>query len=305
MNNETKLVSVVIPCYNLGKYLRDAIDSVLNQTYKNLEIIIVDDGSTDEKTVKLINEYKTKYKDVIFIIQKNMGLSEARNTGVRKSKGDYIVCLDADDKLSPTYVEELMKIFKKDTKKELGFVTTWLQEFGNRDGLWQTSEYNPGRLLVENIAHAGSMFRREAWQKVGGYKKIMKGGYEDWEFWISILGLGYKWEVITKPIFNYRIRDNSMFATATNIHLDLYNRIVNIHKDIYSKFSFELAKFSANRIQSLREEIKIKNNIITDYHKLQFEYEQLKSSRIVSPAIKLRNFHKKIKNFSSNKKIKI
>lgn len=291
MKDDSSLVSIVIPCYNLGQYLKDAIDSALNQTYKNRELIVIDDGSTDDKTIKLIDEYRIKYQDVVFIRQKNMGLSEARNTGVKNSKGDYVVCLDADDKLFKTYIEELIAIFKKDSKKELGFVTTWLQEFGLSQNIWKPSDYNPGKLLVENIAHAGSMFRKDAWFTVGGYKKQMVGGYEDWEFWISLMEAGFKWSVIPKVLFNYRIRKNSMFSTASAKHQELYERIVNIHSNLYSKHASELALWSAKRISNLRNELNTevekRDKIIRKLYNDKTDFTNLMSSRVASNLIKI------------------
>lgn len=295
MKDDSLLVSIVIPCYNLGQYLKDAIDSALGQTYKNKEVIVIDDGSTDDKTIKLIDEYRIKYQDVVFIRQNNMGLSEARNTGVKKSKGDYIVCLDADDKLFKTYIEELIAIFKKDSKKKLGFVTTWLQEFGLSQNIWKPSDYNPGKLLVENIAHAGSMFRKEAWTKAGGYKKQMVGGYEDWEFWVSLMEAGYKWAVLPKVLFNYRIRKNSMFSSASAKHQELYQRIVGLHSDLYSKYASELALWSAQKINTLREnldaEVGKRDKLIRKLYKdraiLKDDLSQILSSKTVSSLIKI------------------
>ncbi len=296
-------VSVVIPCYNLGIFLSDAIGSVRRQSYKNYEIIVVDDGSTDEKTVQIVDKLRQDNPDITFIMQQNMGLSEARNSGIKVAVGKYIVCLDADDILEPEYIKKTVAVLKKDKSNKLGFVTTWLQEFGERENIWQTSSYNPGRLLVENVAHAGSMFKKQAWAQVGGYKKEMKGGYEDWEFWVSLMDAGYQWDTVPEILFAYRIRPNSMFASASDMHLELYGRIVNFHQKLYSQYATQLASWSAQRIHNLRAEFK--NEIDKRDDKIQSLYKdrrllyELQSSKIVATAIKIRQLRI---NLSSRRK---
>ena len=254
------LVSVVIPCYNLGLYLLDAINSVKNQSYKNCEIILVNDGSTDQYTIDLVRDIKKNDKDVCTIIQKNKGLSEARNVGIREAKGKYIVCLDSDDVLDEKYIEKTVKVI--DSDKKIGFVTTWLKEFGNRNGVWHTEPYNVGKLLSENLVHVSSMFRKEAWKEVGGYKKEMIGGYEDWEFWISLVEKGYIWKVIDEYLFNYRVREGSMITTALKKHNELYGRIVSFHTKLYSKYATDVAINSSAKINLLEiDAIDLRNEI--------------------------------------------
>lgn len=106
---ENSLVSVIIPVYNVEKYLKRCIDSVLNQSYKNLEIIIIDDGSKD-KSSEICDNYKIKDKRVFVVNTKNKGLSEARNKGIEISKGEYISFIDSDDWVESTYIEKLMDL---------------------------------------------------------------------------------------------------------------------------------------------------------------------------------------------------
>ena len=111
MENQA-LISVIIPIYNVEAYLRECIDSVINQTYKNFEIILVDDGSTDSSG-KICDEYVEKYDRITVIHQKNSGLSVARNTGLSEANGDYIYFLDSDDYIDEATLEKLLKIAKK------------------------------------------------------------------------------------------------------------------------------------------------------------------------------------------------
>lgn len=313
MLKDDSLVSVVIPCYNLGVYLEEALDSVKAQTYSSTEIIIVDDGSTDEHTVNLLKKIEKDSPDVKVIFQKNTGPSGARNTGIKEARGDYILCLDSDDVLLPDYIEKVMPIFFQEDLKKIGFVTTWVQEFGKRKNIWETEKYNPGRLLVENIINTASIFRKEAWEKVGGYKTEMKGGYEDWEFWISVVESGYEWKVLPEIQFMYRIRDNSVSATASTKHLELYSKIISFHPEMFKKYSSELAYESSNiinifrlqlsengkSIKQLNENIdkllKEKNQLIDELMNTKITLENLSKTTIVRVSRRINKYLKRIK----------
>ncbi len=286
-NNE--LVSVIVPCYNLGLYIEEALESVKKQTYDNIEIIIVDDGSTDEGTLSLLEKIK-KTTDMNVIFQKNTGPSGARNRGIKEAKGKYILCLDPDDKIYKGYIKHAVDMFEN-SSSDIGIVTSWLKEFNLRGSVWKSSEYNPGRLLVENVIHTASVFKKEAWEKSGGYKTEMKGGYEDWEYWISIVELGYKWIVIPKIYFMYQIRDNSLSFSAMNKHNELYSKIISFHQDMYRKYANEIAYISSDIINTIRvqsgvnnnearntiKEIEIENqNLINTNNSLALKIEELK-----------------------------
>ena len=130
-NKNSPLVSIIIPCYNYGQYVEEAIDSVLNQTIKNIEIIVVDDGSTDPNTIKILKNLKKPKTKIIH--QENQTQAIARNNGIKISKGKYICCLDADDKLEPTYLEECIIRMEMEN---LDVCSTWLREFEDSDGIW-------------------------------------------------------------------------------------------------------------------------------------------------------------------------
>lgn len=204
-------VSIIIPCYNQGHFLADAIKSALDQTHLEKEIIVVNDGSTDQ-TAGIIQHYQQRRgKDlcqVIGINQENKGLSAARNAGIKASSGQWIVCLDADDKLHPEYIKRTIGI--------ADVVGTGTQEFGNRYRRWKTPliyvRYRD--LLAQNRLNYASIYRREIWEKVGGYDEGMKIGFEDWNFWLNAALAGYKIQVINEFLFYYRKHDKSMFADA-------------------------------------------------------------------------------------------
>src|SRR4030066_1926561 len=128
-------VSVIMPCYNLGQYLNEAVESVLSQTFQDFEIIIVNDGSTDEFTNKLLANYNKPKTRVL--TTDNEGLPSARNNGIKISSGEYICCLDADDKYHPEFLEKTVPVLMNDMAHEYGFVTTWAQFFGNQNYIWK------------------------------------------------------------------------------------------------------------------------------------------------------------------------
>lgn len=223
-------VTVVIPCYNLGQYLDEAVDSVLAQTYQDFEIIIVNDGSTDEFTNTLLSNYDKPKTRVL--TTENQGLPSARNNGILLSTGEYVCCLDADDKYHPEFLEKTVKVLNDDATKKFGFVTTWMELFGEKSGILETSDYKPYVLSFANVVHVASLFRKECWTKKGGYSTNLVG-YQDWDFWIYLIADGYQWHCIHIPLFCYRVRPNSMITNSNKCRYSIYKQIIENNKDFY------------------------------------------------------------------------
>lgn len=200
---EDKKVSIVIPCYNHAKYLSSAIISAFFQTHKNIEVIVVNDGSTDH-TSKLAG----LYKDVILIDQENKGLSGARNAGIARATGDYILPLDADDMILPEFIEKTIGVSD--------IVSTWQQEIGLSNRLWMNKMENPTYedFIIKNRINCCALFKREIWEKIGGYDEQMRDGFEDWEFWIRATKAGYKVQVVPEALFLYRKHGESLVTHA-------------------------------------------------------------------------------------------
>lgn len=224
-------VSVIIPCYNHGQYLDEAVDSVLAQTYQEFEIIVVNDGSTDEFTNKLLANYNKRKTRVLN--QNNQGLPCTRNNGIKVSSGEYIVCLDADDSVHPEFLSKTIPILDADTEHQYGFVMPWVQLFGEMNFIWETSEYDPYLVCMRNGMHPAAPFRRECWDAAGGYNENMKYGYEDWDFWVTIAALGYRWVTLKEPLINYRKSVESMLVNANKKKLMLYREIIRNHENYY------------------------------------------------------------------------
>ena len=242
-NPAKPLVSVIVPCFNYGDYIEEAIDSVLNQTFQDFEIIVVDDGSTDPHTIKILhnlNKPKTKV-----IHQKNQKLPNARNNGIKISKGKYICCLDADDLIKPTYLEKCL--IKLETEN-LDICYTWLQEFGDSDQVWPTDDFDLSTLVERNCVEVSAVFSRSIWQKTGGYDSTMIDGYEDWNFWIAIAKAGGVGKKIDEPLFLYRKHGRSMIDDAIEKHQLLYQKIQNNHQELYQNLQ-KISDMKNSRLQ--------------------------------------------------------
>lgn len=229
-NNPT--VSVVIPCFNLGKYINEAVDSVLRQTYRDFEIIVVNDGSDDKETISVIN--KISNPKITVLNTENQGLASARNNGIKIARGRYIVALDADDMIAPTYLEKAVDVFTD--RKDIGFVTPWVKWFGEMESVYQTKELDLKNCFNENSTAVASVFRKKAWEEVNGYDPHMPYcGYEDWDFWISISKKGWKNHVIKEALFFYRKRKGSMLSESDKRRSKILSYMLDKHNDIFDK----------------------------------------------------------------------
>jgi glycosyltransferase involved in cell wall biosynthesis len=233
VQGNTPKVSVIIPCYNLGAYVDEAVDSVLAQTFQDFEIIVVDDGSTEPSTMRLMGNYDRPKTHVLRT--KNQGLATARNIGITQARGKYILPLDADDKIGNSYLAKASMIL--DTRPEIGIVYCRARFFGAREGEWHIEPFSIETMLTKNVIFATAMFRKSSWQKVGGYNPIMVHGYEDYDFWISLLDLEkagvYR---INEILFYYRVREDSMFSTLlTNEEnqIDMLTQVFYNHCDFF------------------------------------------------------------------------
>jgi GT2 family glycosyltransferase len=207
----TPVVSVVIPCYNLGRYLHEAVESVLAQGFDNFEIIVVDDGSTDEYTHRLL-EHFDRPKTMI-IRQSNQGVSTARNNGIRAGTGRYICCLDPDDRLGPGFFAKAVAVL--DSHDDVGLVSGSIAEFDEREHIVRRGTCLLRDLLTQNPIVEPAMFRRQAWDEAGGYPSGFSSGGEDWDLFLGILEAGYRAEVLPDVVWEYRIHADQM-STGMN-----------------------------------------------------------------------------------------
>jgi glycosyltransferase involved in cell wall biosynthesis len=230
-------ISVIIPCYNHGKYIRETVNSVLNQTFTDYEIIIVDDGSNDLETLSELDRIGKENPKIKIIHQKNGHLSNARNNGIRIAQGEFFLPLDSDDVIEPTMLEECYAKISKNSK--IGFVYTYTHFFGDFDLVWKNQEYNFYDILFNNHPTVCALVRKKAWEDVNGYDENMKDGYEDWDFWINIGKKGWFGKVLKKPLFRYRKHGKSMIDDARAKHDANIDYMSFKHAELYSKESLE------------------------------------------------------------------
>jgi glycosyltransferase involved in cell wall biosynthesis len=224
------LVSVVIPCYNYGRYVEEAIDSVLAQTWQDFEIIVVDDGSNDPEAIRILKQLRKQKVKIIH--QPSRKLPATRNRGIKVAKGKYICCFDADDKIAPTYLEKC--VYRLETEV-LDICGSWQQNFENDNSILQPEQFSLKTLLESNCMINAALFRRSLWRKIGGYDKRVTCGYEDWEFWIRMAAAGARATVIPEPLFFCRKHGRSLFDATLGEQDDIVQWIRSKHTRLLGK----------------------------------------------------------------------
>lgn len=227
---ETK-ISVIVPSYNVQDYLSDALDSVLAQTYGNWECIIVDDGSTDG-TSAVAEEYCRKDPRFKLVQEPNKGLPGARNTGLANASGEFILPLDADDRISPEYMELAMDEFSRNPETKLVYCKASL--FGAQQGEWHLPEYDYERFITVNCIFCTCFYRRSDAIEIGGYDEDLRMGYEDWDFLLRLLKPQDKVVRLKKILFHYRKHQNgSAINVAVRNEKELLKQIARKNPHIY------------------------------------------------------------------------
>ena len=243
------LVSVIIPCYNQGEFLEECLTSVFASSYANLEVIVVNDGSTDD-TPLLIESLKTKFNFEL-IHQENKGLAETRNVGIRYSKGRFILPLDADDRIGVTYIENAVKVLLKN--ESIGIVYCKAELFEEKTGAWKLPDYTFEKMLTQNLIFNCALYRREDYDKTSGYNSNMREGWEDWDFWLSLIELKFQVYRLDEIGFYYRIRKNSMVRSLNaEKNKRLREQIYRNHLNLYLE-NFENPIQQYHQIQELKE----------------------------------------------------
>jgi glycosyltransferase involved in cell wall biosynthesis/molybdenum cofactor biosynthesis enzyme MoaA/tetratricopeptide (TPR) repeat protein len=233
-------VSVVIPCFNYGRYLFESVTSVLTQTYRDREVIVVDDGSTDE-TSEVIERLVAAYsdRDLRVIRQANSGQPAiARNNGIAAARGEYILCVDADDLIAPTMLEECVAVLDADPGVAIAY--TDRRDFDGVSQIVRAGEYDFARLRYANHLSYCSMFRKEAWEAVGGFRTNVKG-CEDWDFWVAAGARGYFGRRIPEPLFCYRRHDTGLYQDVLRSLPALAAQIVLNNREAYDRSEVEAA----------------------------------------------------------------
>lgn len=234
-------VSVVIPCYNYASYLVDAVHSLLDQPFEGLEILIVNDGSSDDSAIvaeRLLQAYPERAITVIH--QPNSGQPAIpRNRGIQAARGQYILCLDADDKLAPGCLAALADCLDRTPHVSVAYPR--LREIGSSHHLWRGQTYDPQLLLHWNYIPTAAMYRRQAWLDAGGYKTNVVS-HEDWDFWIACLEAGHFGQLVEAATFYYRQHGEGLLESQVKKRLQLKARVIQNHPSLYTVLQQDWAR---------------------------------------------------------------
>lgn len=227
-------VSIIIPCYNAGEHIDETVASALAQTYPDVEVIVVDDGSTDPATRQVLA--RAGWPRTRILHQANAGPSAARNAAIREATGEFILPLDADDRIDPTYVEKAMAAFTADPG--LGVVYCRATRFGAAEGPWQLPDYALRELVIDNVIFVSGVFRKADWARVGGFGEHLRHGVEDYDFWVRMVSAGCRVHQIDEALFHYRVQAESRttgFARDRAAMVSTYADIFRHNIDFYAR----------------------------------------------------------------------
>ncbi|MBV9817435.1 MAG: glycosyltransferase [Solirubrobacterales bacterium] len=222
-------VTVVVPCFNYGRFLEEALASVRAQAGGPPRLLVVDDGSTEPETQRTLGSLS---EDVGLLRQRNAGLSAARNAGFRAARTPLLLALDADDLLPPAALRALKQGLEADPVA--GFAYGVTRFFGEWSGELAMPGWDPYRLLYRHTIGPTALTRRELFEDVGGYDEHVTG-FEDWEFWLHALAHGWHGVKVAEVTFLYRRHGVTMLAGARRDYRRWYRRMRLKHSDLYRR----------------------------------------------------------------------
>lgn len=234
-----RLLSIVIPYFNMGAYIKECVDSALASSYTLIEILIVNDGSTDRQSLDALEQF-TGHPSVTIVHKANEGLALTRNYGAKLAKGGYLAFLDADDKVHEAYYTRAIQVLTQ--YENVFFVGAWVQFFGAKNNVWPTWNPEPPYILLHNSVNSSSLvYKTTAFLSGGLNDKAVDYGIEDYESVINLLHHGYCGVVLPECLFYYRIRNDSMYRSLTR-HKMLYSYqyIAGKHAGLYRDYAPEI-----------------------------------------------------------------
>lgn len=236
---ERGLLSVVICYYNLGDVVMETMESLGKIDYQNYEAIIINDGSTDPKSLEKLEEIREKYPEVRIENIPNGGLANARNVGSRLARGEYISFLDADDMIEAGYYRRCIEVLER--HENVSFVYSWLQYFEGSDGVWTTFNTELPYMLMGNMLSAFAVVRRADFVGFGQNRSEMEYGMEDYDGWLNMVKNGRNGVCIPEPLCYYRVRKESMTRVmSSGARMYLYKTLEERHKELYEEYGGEI-----------------------------------------------------------------
>jgi len=225
-------VSIVVPVFNAGGYLQQALASVAAQTHPDFEVVVVDDGSTDARTLAILERAASEPRITVHRTP-NRGPAAARNLAIERARGAYVLPLDADDYLAPAFLAKTVPIL--DAEPDVGVVYTWVGLVGSHHGVWRTGGLSLQELLARCTIHVSSLYRREVWVDVGGYDGRFVESCEDWDFWLGAVARGWAGRCVPEVLAYYRRTPASreLNARAPGVSARLMRSLVEKHRSLY------------------------------------------------------------------------
>ncbi len=236
-------VAIIIPCYNHGEYVGEAVASALAQTLPPSEIIVIDDAS--DKPTRKTCEALASDRVRVLRNEKNLGLAGARNRAIREARSEAILPLDADDRLHPDFLKRTVPVLE--SSSQIGWVYVDCSLFGARDGFLEFPEYDLTLLLAHDVCLAPSLFRKRDWERVGGYDESFEIGQEDWDFWVSLAETGLCGAHVAGRLYEYRQHSESMRCRS---HQDIdvsAKKLWDKHKGFYERHAEAIWRYYVGR----------------------------------------------------------
>lgn len=245
MNDVRKpLVSLILLTYDRADFVEEALESVLAQTYPEIEIIVSDDGSTDPTMVQLLDRLEERR---LLVLRNPHGVVPSSvHHGMAAARGVYAMILGDDDLIDPPYIAEAVDVMESDP--QAGFVYCRATLFGSVNGPWDLPDFDIGGILLNNQIFATHLFRREDWRTTGGYDLSMVTGREDHDFVLKLLGIGRRPVRLEGTYFHYRQHErNSLNASAARTretlvanHARIFRNNIDLYQDHAEEFWREI-----------------------------------------------------------------
>lgn len=204
------LISIIIPCYNSGLFLKEAIESVFQNNCKDFEIIVVNDGSTDIETLDFLNSINSINSQIRVFNKDNGGPSSARNLGMAYAKGEYFLFLDSDNMIAVDYINKALEVLLSKPNIDILYANPiFIGDISKNR--YDVKPFNFENLLLGNYIDMCSFVKKNLFNKLGGFDESrLIIGWEDWEFWIRASISGAKFYHLNEELYYYRIRGNSL-----------------------------------------------------------------------------------------------
>ena len=239
-DEDPDLVSVVIPHYNLGKFLPEAVESALSARGPRRELIILDDGSTEPESLRILAEVEREHGEAVRVFrQRNQGLAAARNRAAAEARGRFLLLLDADDRIEPSFMERALDVLGRYANVHV--VYSWERYFEASQDIYPCWNFELPYLLGHNMTCPVSLLYRRTYLRLGGSLRKMAYNFEDYELWVRFVEAGCGGVSLPEPLTSYRIRSDSMWqGSSREQHLYLQDLIAGEHPDLFREYGPEL-----------------------------------------------------------------